>query len=309
MNAPRRPDGPPVRDGRPYSAIAHLAEDVKPYVAIARGLRERKFSAPELYEADLDQGLLILEDLGSDCIVEGDPPVPIADRYAAAVDVLLALHAQTLPDRLPVAPGVVYRLPRYDMEAFLIEAELLLDWYLPSRSVAVSDAIRAACVGLWREALAPVIETDLTWALRDYHSPNLLWLPARNGVARLGLLDFQDAQIGPAAYDLASLLQDARVSVPEAMESALFDRYTKARGAADPHFDAAAFASSYATLAAQRASKILGIFARLDRRDGKPQYLSHIPRVWTYLQRALAHPGLAPLKAWYGAHVPAMESM
>jgi tRNA threonylcarbamoyl adenosine modification protein YjeE len=309
MNAPRRPDGPPVRGGRPYSAIAHLAEDVYPYVAIAGGLRERKFSAPEIFAGDLEQGLLVLEDLGSDCIVAGDPPAPIESRYAAAVDVLLALHAQKdLPHSLPASPGVTYSLPRYDMEALLIEVELLLDWYLPRLGVPVSDRLRADYVTHWRNALTPVIDADLTWVLRDYHSPNLLWLEARKGVARLGLLDFQDAQIGPAAYDLASLLQDARVTVPEPLEIALLGRYAKARRAADPAFDPTAFARSYATLATQRASKILGIFARLDRRDGKPQYLSHIPRVWTYLQRALAHADLAPLKAWYDAHVAAMET-
>ncbi len=135
--------------------------------------------------------------------------------------------------------------------------------------------------------------------LRDYHSPNLLWLGERDGIARLGLLDFQDAQIGPAAYDLASLLQDARVT----RAGADGDRPVRPLCASPPRgrpgFRRGAFAKAYAALAAQRASKILGIFARLDRRDGKPQYLSHIPRVWTYLQRALAHPDLAPLKAWY----------
>jgi aminoglycoside/choline kinase family phosphotransferase len=145
--------------------------------------------------------------------------------------------------------------------------------------------------------------------LRDYHSPNLLWLPEREGLARIGLLDFQDAVMGPAAYDLASLLQDARVDVPETMEIALLSRYTRARRAADAGFDAPAFARAYATLAAQRASKILGIFARLDRRDGKPQYLRHMPRVWAYLRRSLAHPALAPLAAWYRANVPALKAV
>ncbi|HYS47918.1 MAG TPA: phosphotransferase, partial [Xanthobacteraceae bacterium] len=140
---------------------------------------------------------------------------------------------------------------------------------------------------------------------RDFHSPNLVWLPEREGMARVGLLDFQDALVGPPAYDVASLLQDARVDVPEAMEISLLGRYAKARQADDPDFNLAGFVELYATLAAQRATKILGIFARLDRRDGKPQYLRHLPRVWRYLRRALSHPALAPLKAWYEAHVPA----
>jgi hypothetical protein len=304
MNAPRRPDGPPVRDGKPYSAIVHLAEDVKPFVAMANGLGQLGFSSPRIYEAEIDEGLLIIEDLGNDFVVEGEPPMPIDDRYAAAVDVLVALHGQPLPDTLPVAPQVQHRLPRYDMDALLMEAELLLDWYLPSLGANISAATRTVYVAMWREALQTAIETDLTWVLRDFHSPNLLWLPDREGVARVGLLDFQDAMMGPAAYDLASLLQDARVDVPDALEVTLLGRYVQKRRDADPEFDPPAFIKAYATLAAQRASKILGIFARLDRRDGKPHYLRHIPRVWAYLQRSLAHPSLATLNGWYSVHVP-----
>jgi tRNA threonylcarbamoyl adenosine modification protein YjeE len=302
MNAPRRPDGPPVRDGKPYSAIAHLAEDIVPYVAIAQGLRDRNLSAPTILNADLDRGLLVMEDLGDDRIVEGDPPAPIEARYEAAIDLLVSLHRRKLPERLPVAPHLEYWLPRYDMEALLIEAELLLDWYLVSAEAPASEGVREEFIALWREALQPAIEAPATWVLRDFHSPNLLWLPDRENVARIGLLDFQDALMGPGAYDVASLLQDARVDVPESMEVALLSRYARAR-LYDQRFDAAAFARLYATLAAQRATKILGIFARLDRRDGKSQYLRHIPRLLRYLQRSLAHPDLAPLKDWYAANV------
>jgi hypothetical protein len=302
MNAPRRPDGPPVRDGKPYSAIAHLAEDVVPYVAVATGLRDRNLSAPTIMHADLDRGLIIMEDLGNELIVEGDPPAPIEPRYEAAVDLLVSLHRRKLPESLPVAPHLDYRLAHYDMEAFLIEAELLLDWYLPVAGAAATEAERGAFVALWREALEPAISAPATWVLRDYHSPNLLWLPDRESVARIGVLDFQDALIGPAAYDVASLLQDARVDVPEALEVALLGRYVTARRTDDRRFDAAFFARLYATLAAQRATKILGIFARLDRRDGKPQYLRHFPRLLGYLRRSLAHPALVLLKAWYVAH-------
>jgi tRNA threonylcarbamoyl adenosine modification protein YjeE len=304
MNAPRRPDGPPVRAGKPYSAIAHLAEDVKPFVAMARGLRERGFSTPEIFHADLEAGLLLLEDLGSEPVVAGDPPGPIPARYAAAVDVLVALHRQELPALLPISPGLDYRLPAYDLDAFLIETELLLDWYLPYQSVAVTDAMRAEFVALWRAALQPAIDAEPTWVLRDYHSPNLLWLPERTGIAQAGLLDFQDAVMGPPGYDLASLLQDARVDVPEELQTAELRRYITVRRQSDPNFDPDAFLTVYATLAAQRASKVLGIFARLHRRDGKPQYLRHMPRVWGYLRRSLAHPALSPLRAWYDRHVP-----
>lgn len=307
MNSPRRPDGPPVRDGKPYSAIAHLAEDIVPFVAMANGLRQRGFSAPQVYEAELPDGLLILEDLGSEPVVSGDPPAPIEERYAAAVDTLIALHSQRLPDAIPVSPHVVHALPPYDLGAYLIEAELLLDWYLPGLGVVVSDEIRAQYVALWTVALQVAIEAEPTWVLRDFHSPNLIWLPERDGIARVGLLDFQDAMMGPAAYDVASLLQDARVDVPELMEVALLSDYVRKRAEANPDFEPAAFIRLYATLAAQRASKILGIFARLDRRDGKPQYLRHIPRVWGYLQRSLAHPALETLRNWYGENVPSPE--
>jgi tRNA threonylcarbamoyl adenosine modification protein YjeE len=309
MNSPKRPDGPPVRDGKPYSQIAHLAEDVTPFIAMAQGLRARGLSAPAIFAAERAAGLVLLEDLGNELVVGGEPPAPIEPRYAVATDVLAALHREPLPKTLPVENGVDYLLPYYDMEALLIEVELLTDWYLPKLEAKISDARRDLYMALWRDALLPILEAPVTWVLRDFHSPNLLWLPEREGIARIGLLDFQDAVLGNAAYDLASLLQDARVDVPEMMEIALLSRYTRARLAAEPSFDAPAFARAYATLAAQRASKILGIFARLDRRDGKPQYLRHLPRVWAYLQRSLAHPALAPLSAWYRANVPALKSL
>ena len=309
MNAPRRPDGPPVRDGKPYSAIAHLAEDVVPYVAMALGLRDIGLSAPEILHADLDRGLIVMEDFGDVRLAERDPPAPIEARYAAAIDLLAALHGRKLPQTLPVTSQLEYRLPPYDMEAFLIEAELLLDWYLLGAGRPASTAARAAFVRLWREALLPAIAAPATWVLRDYHSPNLLWLAQREDIGRVGLLDFQDALVGPAAYDVASLLQDARVDVPEAMEMALLGRYVRTRLSAAPEFDTAGFTRLYAALAAQRATKILGIFARLDRRDGKPQYLRHLPRLWNYLQRSLAHPALDSLRGWYATNVPAPDGL
>jgi aminoglycoside/choline kinase family phosphotransferase len=308
MDSPRRPDGPPVRDGRPYSAIAHLAEDVKPFIAMARGLRSFGFSAPEIYDFDLERGFIILEDLGSGLIVEGDPPRPIEERYAASVDVLAALHTQILPHVLPITDDVAYALPDYDIDALLIEVELLLDWFIPHAGGRVAGGVRDAFIVLWREALQPALDAEPTWVLRDYHSPNLLWLPQREGVARVGLLDFQDALVGPAAYDVASLLQDARVDVPELIELSLLGRYVRKRSEAEEHFDAAGFAALYSTLAAQRATKILGIFARLDKRDGKPQYLRHMPRVWRYLKRSLAHPKLAALATWYKLYVPNFDA-
>lgn len=303
MNSPRRPDGPPVEDGKPYSAIAHLAEDVTPFIAMARALSEAGFSAPAVVAADRAAGLLILEDLGLDIVVEGDPPAPIAERYGVATDLLAALHRKPTPNDLPVEPGVSHRVPRFDMNAMLIEVSLLIDWYLPHRGVTVDNALRAEYRVLWRDMLQPALDMPTTWVLRDYHSPNLIWLPQREGIRRIGLLDFQDAVMGPAAYDVASLLQDARVDVPEELEVQLLVRYLRGREDEDG-FNRERFVHLYALMAAQRASKILGIFARLDKRDGKPQYLRHLPRVWTYLQRAMAHPALAPLARWYGTNVP-----
>jgi aminoglycoside/choline kinase family phosphotransferase len=280
-----------------------------PFVAMANGLRQYGFSTPQIHHADLDQGLLIIEDLGDDPVVSGEPPAPVRERYETAVDALIALHEQRLPDVLPVAPQVEHRVPYYDLNAFLIEAELLLDWFLPRLHAKMPDIERESFRALWRDLLQPAIDAPPTWVLRDFHSPNLLWLPRRSEIARLGVLDFQDAVMGPAAYDLASLLQDARVDVPEPMELALLGRYVRSRRQSDPEFDPAGFIKIYVTLAAQRASKILGIFARLDMRDGKPQYLRHMPRVWGYLQRSLSHPALESLNAWYIAHVPALNTI
>src|SRR5262249_28523315 len=309
MNPPRRPDGPPVRDGKPYNAIAHLADNVMPFVAMANGLRQLGFSAPAIDHAELEQGLLIIEDLGDERVVSGDPPAPIAERYETAVDALLTLHRQRLPDVLPVAPHVEHRIPYYDLEAFLIGAARLRVGCWRRLDAAFPDGERVSFGALWGELLQPAIDLPPPWVLRDFHSPNLLWLPQRDAIARLGLLDFQDAVMGPPAYDLASLLQDARVDVPEQTELALLGRYVRGRRETDPDFDPTQFIKLYVTMAAQRASKILGIFARLDMRDRKPQYLRHMPRVWAYLQRSLSHPALESLNAWYIARVPALNTI
>jgi N-acetylmuramate 1-kinase len=181
---------------------------------------------------------------------------------------------------------------------------LMLDWYLPDRGAPVTDALRTEFIAMWREILQKPATAPKTWVLRDFHSPNLIWLGARDGIVRVGVIDFQDAVLGPAAYDLVSLLQDARIDVPEMLELTLFSRYIKARRAADADFDPAAFAALYAIMSAQRNTRLLGTFARLNRRDGKPQYLKHQPRIWTYLSRSLAHPELASVQTWYAAHVP-----
>jgi tRNA threonylcarbamoyl adenosine modification protein YjeE len=304
MNSPRRPDGPAVYDGKSYSAAVHLAEDVKPFVAIAGGLRERGFSAPAIHHAHLDAGFLITEDFGSVGFIEGDPPAPIAERYEAATDMLAALHREILPEILPLAPQITYAIPVFDTDALLVEAGLMLEWYLPDRGVEPSDDLRAEFVTMWRDLLGKPAAAPRTWVLRDFHSPNLIWLGDRSDTGKVGIIDFQDAVLGPAAYDLVSLLQDARIDVPEPLELALLTRYIRARRAADDSFDPAGFAELYAIMSAQRNTRLLGTFARLNRRDGKPQYLRHQPRIWTYLTRSLAHPALARFREWYAANVP-----
>jgi hypothetical protein len=304
MNFPRRPDGPALYDGKSYSAAVHLAEDVKPFVAVANGLRERGFSAPSIRHTDLDSGFLITEDFGSAELVEGDPPQPIPERYEAATDVLAVLHREGLPDTLPLAPQLDYAIPTFDTEALLVEVGLMLEWYLPDRGVQASEEMRAEFAAMWRNFLERPVEAGNTWVLRDFHSPNLIWLGERTGILRVGIIDFQDAVLGPAAYDLVSLLQDARIDVPEALELALLTRYIKARLASDQNFDPADFAEHYAIMSAQRNTRLLGTFARLNRRDGKPQYLRHQPRIWTYLSRSLAHPALSVVRDWYAANVP-----
>jgi tRNA threonylcarbamoyl adenosine modification protein YjeE len=305
MNSPRRPDGPAIYDGKSYSAAVHLAEDVKPFVAIAGGLRERGFSAPSIHHADLDTGFLITEDFGSAGFIEGDPPRPIAERYEAAVDVLAALHREALPDILPLAPQITYAMPTFDIDAMLVEIGLMLEWYLPDRGAEPTDNLRAEFVMMWRDLLSKLAAVPKTWVLRDFHSPNLIWLGERSGTSKVGIIDFQDAVLGPPAYDLVSLLQDARIDVPEHLELALLTRYIKARRAADATFDPAGFAEIYALMSAQRNTRLLGTFARLNRRDGKPQYLRHQPRIWAYLIRSLAHPVLSGIREWYSANVPA----
>ncbi len=311
MNAPRQPDGPPLRDGKPYSALVHLAEDVAPFVAVGEELRRRGLAAPAIYAFDLDQGFLIIEDLGDKVFgAEIAHGTPIAELYAPAVDVLLAIAKDPPPALLPIEGHAPHPLPAYDAGALLTEALLLVDWFWPAvHGGPAPQAVRDAFMALWQPLLAAAAKSDKALILRDFHSPNLMWMPGRAGLRRVGLLDFQDALLGPAAYDLVSLLQDARLDVPEALEAELLARYCAARAASDGEFSSDAFRTLYATLGAQRNSKILGIFARLAKRDGKRGYLTHIPRVARYLERNLAHPALARLGAWYKRELPPADQI
>jgi len=304
MNAPAEPDGPPIRDGKPYSAIAHLAENVSAFVAVDKVLREKGFSAPEIFAADRDEGFVLLEDFGEEAFLSAAAGKPEPERFAAAVDVLVAMRARSWPETVQIDRGHAHRVPAYSDAALAIETELLLDWFAPAFGAGpLAARARKRFSALWSAAFAMLRAEKPIWVLRDFHLPNLMWLANRGGMARVGLLDFQDAVIGHPAYDLVSLLQDARVDIPEALESELFEHYLAA-ARPEEGFDQDAFRAAYAVLGAQRNSKILGIFTRLWRRDGKKAYLRHLPRVARYLARDLDHPALADLKAWYRRFLP-----
>ena len=307
MDWARQPDGPAIRNGLPYSRIAHLAEDVRPFVAVAAALRALGLSVPQIFAQDLDQGFLLIEDLGDRVFAREIEIRPEAqsELWRSAAEALAALSGIAPPTELPVGDGSVHRLPEYDRGALSIEVELLLDWYWPAlHGVPMPEDARTEFLSLWGAVFDRLAAMRAGWVLRDYHSPNLLWLPEREGIARVGVIDFQDAMRGPPAYDLVSLLQDARVDVAPELEAAVFDHYCAAVAARQTGFDRDAFAFAYAALGAQRNTKILGIFARLAKRDGKPAYLRHVPRLWGYLGRDLAHPELAALARWYDRHFP-----
>jgi hypothetical protein len=308
MDAPRRPDGPAVRDGLPYSRIAHLAEDVGPFLAIATELRQHGFSAPAILAADLDHGLLLVEDLGDRAFgtaMRG--PTPQRELWTAATDTLIALRRAAPPTRLAAA-GVAHELPALDRIILEIEVDLLPEWYWPEvKGAPAPPAVRSTYAAAWTGAFDLILADRPGWLLRDFHSPNLIWLPERAGIARVGIIDFQDALVGPWAHDLVSLLQDARVDVPADLEAELLTRYIDRVAAVEPGFDRERFIAVYRAYGAVRAARLVGLWIRLCRRDRKPGYLMHMPRTWDYLERNTAHPALKPLAAWLDRHLAATE--
>lgn len=271
-------------------------ESVAPFVRMARHLLGLGLSAPAIMAADEAAGLLLLEDFGDDTfsrlLAAGADEAAL---YRSAVEVLAFLHA------LPSTRAAPADAPIYDERRLLDEALLLTDWWLPAVLGRPSPAAeRDAYVAAWREALPVAAAGAPTLVLRDFHVDNLMRLDGRAGLSRCGLLDFQDAVVGPASYDLMSLLEDARRDVAESLRADMLEHYFERA----PAVDREAFLASFAILAAQRHAKVIGIFTRLDRRDGKPIYLEHIPRVWRMLERALAHPALAPVARWFERAVP-----
>jgi aminoglycoside/choline kinase family phosphotransferase len=273
-------------------------EDVRPFIAIGRYLHALGYSAPEIHAADEAAGLLLLEDLGDD--LYADALAAGADQealYGAAVDVLVDLHAARPAGRGPTGPDV----PAFDDARLHREVDRLVEWFLPAASGAEAPrAVRNAYSEAWTAVFPLARAVPEALVLFDYHSPNLIWLPERDGLRRVGLLDFQDAVRGPLTYDLVSLLEDARRDVPEPLARAMVARYLDAR----PELDRAAFGAAYSIMGAQRNCRIIGTFARLWRRDGKAGYLAHMPRVWRYLEHNLTHPALAPVKRWIDDRVP-----
>ncbi len=298
MDWPPLPEGPPVLDGKPYPKVAHIAENAYPFVAIANVLRKEGFAAPEVYQVDYDQGILLLEDLGTDGVLDAQAQ-PIADRYRASVACLAHLHSLTIPQDIRVTDSHVHHIPDFDRTAMKMEVRLVLDWHLPWKrgGTAASGAERDEYLAIWDRLIDELEASEKNLLLRDFHSPNIIWRDNERGIARVGLIDFQDAMIGPTAYDLASIVQDARVTVPPDLFRQLMDDYLSLRRT-EGGFDEARFLKSWAIMSAQRNCKLAGLWVRLMQRDGKPGYMRHMPRTLSYLSVALEHETLAPLRDW-----------
>ena len=271
-------------------------EDVRPFLGLARHLVGLGYSAPRVFAEDAEAGLLLLEDLGDDTftrlLARGEDERAL---YELATDLLIDLHRRPRVDAVPEG------LPSYDDERLLDEAALLTGWYMPriyGKPVAAATAREYR--DLWRMALRKARAVPETLVLRDYHVDNLMRIDRRAGIAACGVLDFQDAVRGPATYDLVSLVEDARRDIAAPLADAMRARYL----AAFPDLDRDAFDRSMAILGAQRHAKVIGIFTRLCVRDGKPDYLPHIPRVWRLLDAACRHPALGAVRAWLDAHIP-----
>lgn len=270
-------------------------EDIRPFVTVARYLGQLGFSAPKVLAEDERRGFLLLEDLGDDTYTKVfDAGGDQGQLYDVAVDTLVHLHELSSAKTAPA------EIPPYDMDRLLTEVTLFVEWYMPAVGMPLAAGALKAYEAAWRMVLAGIAEVRETLVLRDYHVDNLMWLPGRSGTARCGLLDFQDALIGSRAYDLMSLIEDARRDVDHSRADRLIARYVAACG----DVRETDLRRDIAILGAGRHAKVIGIFTRLCQRDGKSQYLVHIPRVWRLLEHSLTHPALAPVAAWFAEHVP-----
>jgi tRNA threonylcarbamoyl adenosine modification protein YjeE len=308
MDSPARSNGPPIRDGKPYSQLVHLAENVRPFIAVDRYLRGLGLSAPEIHEADIDQGILLIEDLGSEGVLDAEGK-PIRERYEEAVRCLADFHKLPVPDKLDIGNGEVHVVPSFERSTLKFECEVLLDWHIPwRRGEPVGEAERTEYLAIWDHLIDELQNVEKQLVLRDYHSPNLIWLRERTGFDRIGIIDFQDAIIGPSSYDVMALSQDARVTVPRDLRDRLIDIYVDAREKTGP-FDRDLFAKSYAIMSAQRACRLNGLWVRLMNRDHLPGYMRHMPRTLWHLTMSFEHPVTAPLRDWCKkAGIPTAES-
>jgi len=285
-----------------YNAMARLsAGRVDAFAAAAGYLRGQGLSTPEILALDVDEGLAVIEDLGEGLfarlIEAGEDEAPL---YMAAVEALAQLH-ETTPPAVIGEGEAIWPLLTYDALALRTGADLLVEWLPKLKSEVVLDE---AALAAWRADWAPLIARAAAgasaFAHRDYHAENLLWLPEREGVARVGMIDFQDCVLAHPSWDLHSLLQDARRDVSPELEQSALDHYFALR----PHLDRAAFMDDYAALAALNEARIIGVFARLIVRDGKPRYAAFMPRMWGHLQRNLQRPDLAAVRAWFDRYIP-----
>jgi aminoglycoside/choline kinase family phosphotransferase len=301
---PCPPDATPQeRAALGYNALARLASGrIEAFVACAGYLRSRGLSAPALYAQDAPNGLAVLEDLGdgvyASLIANGGDE---AQLYDAAVDALVILHADKPPASLAY-DGAAWPLLSYDDVALKTAGELFVDWLPKLRpSICIGPAARDEWEAIWAPIRARGAAGASVFCHRDYHAENLVWLPERQGPARVGMLDFQDALAAHPAWDFSMLLHDARRDVSAERETEALDRYLAAR----PDVDRATFLADFHALGALNVARILGIFSRLVVRDGKPRYAGFMPRLWRYFDRCLADPALAPLAGWAARHVPA----
>ena len=263
-------------------------EDPRPFLHVAHWLENNGMRTPHIFAENAGDGWVLIEDFGDQRMREWIDDHTDDERsvYARAIDTLVALH------KLPPGPFEPYDLPVYRREV-----DLFVEWYCPAMGLEVD---RGGWSEAWQSALTPLLErqTPGVTVLRDYHAENIMLLEPGEAGGDQGLIDFQDALVGHPAYDLVSLLQDARRDVSQELETAMLERY---RAAAEPDDS---FEADYARLGVQRNAKIVGIFTRLWKRDGKARYLSMIPRVWAAMERDLAHPGMAPVAEWFAANVP-----
>ncbi|MEM7299819.1 MAG: tRNA (adenosine(37)-N6)-threonylcarbamoyltransferase complex ATPase subunit type 1 TsaE [Pseudomonadota bacterium] len=293
MDAPAIDEASVSASALDYMKRANITRNVSAFISIDQLLRSHGFKAPQIFAEDQDQGFLLLEDLGSQGLLDEDRS-PIEKRYETAARFLAHFHQSMLnrnEDTLNQSG-----IPAYDREAMLCELALYPDWFLPNNQ----SFDREAFVSGWQRLIAILWDDPPVIVLRDYHSPNILWQPEATGVVdQIGLIDFQDALLGPSTYDLASLIQDARIDIAPAMQEALVEAYLDETAKLSGTVNAEKFRRSLAISGAQRNTKILGGFVRLSKRDGKNQYLPRIPAIMTYLRQSLSHPVFDELRPIY----------